>query len=284
MCGIATISIGRRARGRIPYEKLRRLTGELMLELQPRGLDASGIAVINEPGTEQSVVFKKPLRPARFTARPMFGEMLQRIGPHTNFVMLHARATTVGDTSDNFNNHPIIVPGAIGIHNGTLYNHERLFRQFSNHFPQGGDVDSEVIFRLFRHYTDRGLSPQRAIQETSRRLWGAFTGAVIDWDHPHRMVMFKNERSLCVVRIPHYDMVITVSESKFYARAMKRLRIKPKEKVEYVYDGVGFVIDLNAGGRIVDNLQDFDLPVDTKSWKQQVRPWLRYGADAVTGL
>jgi len=279
MCGIATIAIGRNSRGRIPYPKLRNLTAELMWELQPRGMDASGIAVINEPGTEESVVFKKPLRPERFVVRPTFEETLNRIGPNTNFVLLHARATTVGDTSNNFNNHPIIIPRCIGIHNGTLNNHEKLFKDFQDSFPQAGDVDSEIIFRLFKHYSDQGLCPKQAMQHTAKEIQGAFTGAVIDWNSPHRMVMFKNDRSLCVIRIPHYDMVIAISESKFYARASKRLKLSPRATYEYVYDGTGFLIDVNVDGKVTDNIIDFDLPVRSKRFGRQHSSWLSHYAD-----
>lgn len=267
MCGIATIAIGRRARGRIPYPLLRQVCKELMIELQPRGIDASGIAVINE-GTE-SRVFKKPLRPERLAARPMFEEMLQTIGPETNFVMLHARATTVGSTSFNFNNHPIIVEPIVGIHNGTLYNEDKLFSRFEKDFEREGDVDSEVIFKLYLHFVEKGLSPKQAMAQVGSLLWGAFTGALVDMRHPHQMVMFKNERSLCVFRLPYYDMIIAVSEARFYDRVAKRLGIKAKEKCEYVLDGTGMLFDLNIEGRITDEIVDYDIPVQ----KNRVRTY-----------
>jgi len=276
MCGIATIAIGRSSRERIPYHKLQALASELLWELQPRGMDASGIAVVNDPGTEGSVVFKKPLMPDRLVVRPAFTEACARIGPHTNFVLLHARATTVGNTSNNFNNHPIIIPGCIGIHNGTLYNHERLFKAFKKKFSQGGDVDSEIIFRLFKYHSDQGLSPEQAMQETSKHLWGAFTGAVIDWNNPSRMVMFKNDRSLCIIRIPYYDIVITVSEPQFYTRAAKRLKLLSKVDCEYVYDGTGFVIDVNISEKITKNIADFSLPVQSRGVSRNHNGWIRH--------
>ena len=276
MCGIATVAIGRNYRKKISYQKLRSLTAELMWELQPRGMDASGVAIVNEPGTTESLVFKKPLRPERFVVRPAFEQTLARIGPDTNFILLHARATTVGDTSNNFNNHPIIIPGCIGIHNGTLYNHEKLFKEFEDEFTQSGKVDSEIIFRLFKHYSDKGLTPEQAMQSTSRKLFGAFTGAVIDWNSPNRLVMFKNDRSLCVVKIPHYDIVITVSESKFYSRAAQRVKFNPKVTYEYVYDGTGFILDVNLEENITDNIIDFDLPVQEKRSHRNASNWFSH--------
>lgn len=276
MCGIVTISIGRRARGRIPYEKLRDLVRELTVELQPRGLDASGIAVINETGTDESWVFKKALKPERFVVRPKFQETLQKIGPNTNFIMLHARAATVGGTEDNFNNHPIIIPNYIGIHNGTIFNDDKLFEQHGKDFPRVGEVDSEIIFRLYAHFSEQGLAPKQAMQQTAEHLSGAFTGAIVGWKNAHRMVMFKNDRALCLVRIPYYDIVIAVSESKFFHRATQRLKIKSRAEHEYVRDGVGMLLDLNLPGALVDNVIGFDLPVQKTRYGQSRTPWLSH--------
>lgn len=246
-----------------------------MIELLPRGPDASGIAVINEPGTEESWVFKKALRPDRLAVRPKFEETLSKIGPHTNFVMLHARMTTVGSTEDNFNNHPIIVPNFIGIHNGTLYNDDKLFDAYKGDFERKGEVDSEVIFRLFGHFVDQGLTPTQAMQQTTGLLRGAFTGAVIDWRRPHQMVMFKFDRSLSLISLPYYDILITVSEPRFWHRAAMKLKIKAQDRIEHIFDKTGILVDLNIDGRITDAVTDFDLPVKEENrWGRRHNGWL----------
>lgn len=271
MCGIATIALGRRSRGRIPYPLLRNLCRELLIELQTRGIDAAGIAVINEGAPSR--VFKKPLRPERLVVRPKFDETLELIGPHTNFVMLHSRAATAGVTENNFNNHPIIIEPIVGIHNGTLYNNDRLFSAFSEDFEQEGSVDSEIIFKLYLHYVDQGLSPKQTMATVGNLLWGAFTGALVDMRNPSQMVMFKNDRSLCVFRFPHYDMIITVSEAKFYDSAAKRLKIKARESCEFVFDGTGMLFDLNISNHITDEIIDFDIPVENKQVRRH-NGWL----------
>ncbi len=280
MCGIATISIGRRSRGRIPYPLLRKLTRELLYELQPRGMDASGIAVINDLDSGvNSLVFKKPLRPHRFVVRPKFDEVLNQIGPQTNFIMLHARAGTAGTSSNNFNNHPIVARPIIGIHNGTLFNDDRLFKKFKTCIPREGTVDSEVIFRLYHYFTDkRGLSPKQAMAATSEELAGAYTGAMVDSRYPHRMIMFKFQRSLSLLRLIHYDIVITISEVGFYDNARKRLGLQAKDQYQFVKDGTGFIVDVNEDGRITDKIIDFDIPVE-RSWRMvgSRSPWLSAG-------
>ncbi len=275
MCGIATIAIGRRSRGRVNYPLLQKLVRELLVQLQPRGIDASGIAVINEGAPSR--VFKKPLRPERLVVRPMFAQVLESVGEHTNFIMLHSRAASVGGTHENFNNHPIVVEPIVGIHNGTLFNEDSLFREFGDKFYQEGDVDSEIIFKLYLHFIDEGLNPKQAMAQAGHLLDGAFTGALVDMRNPSQMVMFKNERSLCVFRLPYYDMVVTVSEARFYANAARKLKIKAKETCEFVEDGTGILLDVNLTSRITRELIDFDIPVTPRTSRQH-NAWLYAGA------
>lgn len=280
MCGIATISIGRKSRGRIPYPLLRKLSRELLYELEPRGIDASGIAIINDPlSNVKSIVFKKSLRSHRFIVRPKFEEALSYIGPQTNFIMLHARATSSGISNNNFNNHPIITRPIVGIHNGTLLNSNRLFKKFKNRFSREGDVDSEIIFRLYNYYIDqKDLSPKEALIATSNKLSGAYTGAMVDLRHPHKMVMFKFDRSLAILRLQHYDIVIAVSESRFYDKARERLNIRSKDIYQTVKDATGFIIDLNTDTRITSKIFDFEIPVDKSTTMMRMKsPWLSAG-------
>lgn len=243
-----------------------------MIELQPRGTDAAGVAVINE-GPAESRVFKKPLRPDRIVVRPMFDEMMELIGPQTNFVMLHARAATAGSTEENFNNHPIVTEPIIGIHNGTLYNDHHLFDQFAQNFDQEGSVDSEIIFKLYLHFVSTGLNPKRAMAQTGSMLFGAFTGGLVDMRKPSEMIMFKFERSLCVFKLPYYDTIIAVSEAQFYDRVAKRLGVRTKETCEMVYDGTGLFFDLDIEKPITDEITDFDIPTQ-KGDVRQYSAWL----------
>jgi glucosamine 6-phosphate synthetase-like amidotransferase/phosphosugar isomerase protein len=274
MCGIATIAIGRRSRGRVPYPLVRKLAKGLLIELQDRGQDAAGIAVINEGA--DSVVFKKPLKPDRFAIRPMFEQVLNAIGPKTNFVMLHARATTVGSSSDNFNNHPIVVEPVVGIHNGTLYNDSALFNRHRDSFEREGNVDSEVIFKLWLHFVEEGQSPEKALESTSDLLHGAFTGALVDMRNPHLMLMFKNERPLSIFRFPHFDVSIAVSGPQYYAAVARDLGIRSQALCSVVEDGTGITFDLNARERITKKISSFKLPVQEFDYVHH-RSWLMGG-------
>jgi glucosamine 6-phosphate synthetase-like amidotransferase/phosphosugar isomerase protein len=248
----------------VPYHLVRKLVKQLLIELQGRGEDASGIAVINEGEDTPSRVFKRPLRPERLVVRPVFDDMLKLITPQTNFVLLHSRAATIGTTSDNFNNHPIVTEPIIGVHNGTLWNDHVLFHRFEADFEQEGDVDSEVIFKLYKHFVDEGLTPKQAMAQVGSMLYGAFTGALIDMREPHRMVLFKHDRPLCLISLPHYDIIIAISEAQYYDTAVRLLKINAKEDCEYLMDGTGVLIDLNVRGRITQDIVDFDIPTKPK--------------------
>lgn len=258
MCGIATIAIGHRARGRVKYPLLRELSKALLVELQSRGMDASGIAVINAPGRGPSIIFKKPLRASRLVVRPKFQEALDRVNENTNFILLHTRATTVGKTEENVNNHPILTEHVVGIHNGTLLNEEELFTKFS--LERKGEVDSEVIFRLYEHFVQEGANPQEAMKKTSNLLDGSYTGSIVDLRHPHRMLVFKNQRPLHTIYLPYYDILISLSEARFYDRAAKELKIKASDEYRLIEDGTGFIVDVNASEPLSRSLVDFEIP------------------------
>jgi len=168
-----------------------------------------------------------------------------------------------------------VTPPIIGIHNGTLFNDDKIFNNFSDQFEREGEVDSEVIFRLYNHFTDTvGLAPKQAMQATSDQLMGAYTGALVDMRHSHRMVMFKFERSLVLFQLKHYDIVVTISEAKFYDDAVRRLGIKSRATCKYVTDGTGFLVDLNISDRITNSVIDFDMPVDRALQAARKRhPW-----------
>jgi len=274
MCGIATISIGRGRRGRIPYNKLQGLTQKILVELSDRGQDASGIAVV---GDDHCFVFKKPLRPDRLVVRPRFREILEKIGPETNFIMLHSRAASVGGNEDNFNNHPIVADPVIGIHNGTLYNTEKLRKKFSDRFSTAGNVDSEILFRMFNMYLEEGLTPKQALCKVTEQLSGAFTGAALDLRHTHRMLMFKFQRDLAVLQLSHYDILVAVSKPYHYDRARDTMGLSVKDKLSYPKEATAFSIDLNDGP-VTEQSDTFPIPVKKEEyWKDEYKQWAYFG-------
>jgi hypothetical protein len=83
----------------------------------------------------------------------------------TNTMLIHTRAATTGDPSDNDNNHPIVVsprdqaPGLVGIHNGMLWNDTQLWRTHRDLADERvGEVDSQLIFQIMSRQGREALS------------------------------------------------------------------------------------------------------------------------------
>jgi len=128
----------------------------------------------------------------------------------------HCRKKSVGESYNNVNNHPIIVDNIIGVHNGTLTNHEDIFKNLS--CKRDGDVDSEAIFRLIHHFTDSGKDPitLEILKEVTKRLSGAFGVISVNADNPTKVAILRDSRPVEFCLIKPLNMVLIGSETKFF--------------------------------------------------------------------
>ena len=76
--------------------------------------------------------------------------MLSRIPENARSAIVHTRAATQGTPERNENNHPIIIPGIAGIHNGMLVNDHTVSAKLK--LPRVAEVDSEVIFHIIQNH------------------------------------------------------------------------------------------------------------------------------------
>lgn len=135
MCGIAGISLA-------PTERCHPtlVAAAMLREIEGRGPDATGVAWV-EPETLDVYYSKMPIKARHFIPK------MSLHGART--AILHTRWATKGHISIEENNHPIAVPGVVGVHNGQLQNDDDIFKVLS---PLGaeryGQVDSEAIFAL----------------------------------------------------------------------------------------------------------------------------------------
>lgn len=144
MCGIAGFSISNNDHRKV---NSRRLSRALLLQIVSRGRDATGAAWSETTDDGLGIWYTKaPVPAGRFV--PTLEEMPQ----HTRTAILHTRWATKGHPDNNANNHPIVVPSVIGVHNGHIANDDYLFQQLG--WERTGEVDSEAIFRLIAHYED----------------------------------------------------------------------------------------------------------------------------------
>lgn len=128
MCGIAGFSLS-------PTSKVnaRKLAHELLCGIESRGGQASGVAWQSDKG---SGFFKQDVAGSRLSLKTM--------DKRSRIAVLHTRLATHGSVKVNANNHPVMSPDkSISlVHNGVIYNHDIVRKQFSAGLAE---VDTAVI-------------------------------------------------------------------------------------------------------------------------------------------
>lgn len=154
MCGIAGLSLA-------PEEKTypTRVAAAMLREIESRGPDATGVAFV-QPGT-LDVMYQKEATKARYFAPRMNLE-----GSRT--AILHTRWATKGSFKVEENNHPIVRPGIVGVHNGQIRNDDDLFRVL--HAERYGEVDSEAIFALVQAEVPQSVAERLAVLQGSAAI------------------------------------------------------------------------------------------------------------------
>jgi len=136
MCGIvgaATLGKTSKKQEEIRRESMIFLTTELLQLTQPRGSDATGISVLFGDGNYYGL--KEGIPSTEFIskfggAKTDYSGILKLCRKYEHPVKIflgHCRKISVGTATDNANNHPVKVGDIVGIHNGTLTNHDVIF-------------------------------------------------------------------------------------------------------------------------------------------------------------
>ena len=145
MCGIAGFSISDKDHRVI---RTRVLSEALLKQIQQRGRDATGAvwSEYTDNGTE--LYYAKEALPAD----DFIKRNISFIPKHTRTALLHTRYATKGSPENPDNNHPIIVPSIIGVHNGHISNDDEVFAELG--VERIAEVDSEAIFQLLANSMD----------------------------------------------------------------------------------------------------------------------------------
>jgi glucosamine 6-phosphate synthetase-like amidotransferase/phosphosugar isomerase protein len=121
------------------------LAKELLLGIETRGRDATGIAFVDK---KEITVAKEPGDATQFFKR---NENTFKFGP---IFLGHTRAATHGTACHNVNNHPVIGKQFILIHNGIVGSMAKI-----PDYPYLGEVDSEVLLsHIETHGLEKGLA------------------------------------------------------------------------------------------------------------------------------
>ena len=199
---------------------------ELLQLTEERGKDATGVATLFDSG--DYIIQKMGIKSTEFIHR--FGGSNEDYEGFTKLcvdhdrpikVMLgHCRKSSVGKPYDNVNNHPIKAGEIIGIHNGTLKNHEIIFEKLK--CKRDGVVDSEAIFRLMQEFTKDCTEPFTLdmLGEVTRRLDGTYSCLAVNANNPFQVAMFRDGRPMEMVIVKPLNMMLVASETIFLKKAL----------------------------------------------------------------
>lgn len=197
------------------------VTTQLLQMTVERGKDATGIALLWADGNYSGL--KMGIPSPEFIAR--FGEtekdfegflkLWREYPKQVKTFIGHCRKSSVGNSYDNKNNHPIQIGDLIMIHNGTLTNHEKIFDKLPS--KRIGDVDSEAIGHLLNHYTNTGEEPftTEALKEVTKRLHGTYSVLAMHGNNPFQVAQFRDGRPAEMVLVRPLKTVFIASEKKF---------------------------------------------------------------------
>jgi hypothetical protein len=164
LCGIIGIHFKNPRELGITSKNLEDLVDEMLLGIEHRGRDATGLLTVDAKGKPNLV--KADLDAWNFI------KWRDGIPKNVRTILGHTRFATQGTPQNLDNNHPVEYGTCFAIHNGHISNDSDLFRDFS--LERNAEVDSEIIPALFDKF---GLDKAHmALQE----LDGGFATAVVD--------------------------------------------------------------------------------------------------------
>jgi hypothetical protein len=204
MCGIAGIKRFGENASPITITQV----SELMLGIAKRGIDASGLAIMDSSlhHDDRIAIHKLPLPAATFLTRPETGEFLTKhLTPTVDTVLIHTRAATKGNPSEAANNHPLSVGKTAVIHNGIILNDDAIFR--ADKLPRSGQVDSDI----FRAILDRDGFASKVFDEFSR-LSGSGAIAAIHPDHPYTLLLARSGSPIQLAALPDQGLLFFASD------------------------------------------------------------------------
>jgi len=236
---------------------------ETMLKTEPRGDDATGLYQVHADGdwmlTKKGEKVTTWLEANSGKNDPaVYQDFVDTWNSHPHELKAlvgHCRKATIGSKgTDNDDNHPFAVQldernAILGIHNGTLNNHEIVFnklKELSNsHLIRQGSVDSEAIFHMMYHVTEYGTKPVDGdmLRYMGKRLDGAYACIIVNSRFPNQVVTFRDGRPVEYLMISPLNVVLVASDKKFIESAMEKYNFirrwteagkdLPELKVEY---------------------------------------------------
>jgi len=185
MCGIV---------GYIGVKPVKKILIDGLRELEYRGYDSAGIAVLQE---------------GSFSLFKAVGKLINLEEKAQNFESTgfsvgigHTRWATHGKPTE-LNAHPHLGQNSYVVHNGIIENYQELKTMLTAHGVQFlSQTDTEVIVHLFEHQLKTAVSPFEAFQQTLAQLRGAYAILLVNAD-AERTIFFAKHGSPMIIGRNH---------------------------------------------------------------------------------
>lgn len=175
----------------------------LLVSLQHRGSDATGIALMNG---NKIVVHKSPEIAWKYVTSRGFSDFIHdNLSDETRTCLLHTRAATIGLPEKNYNNHPMFNGQVAIVHNGHIGNHNELFQEYK--LKRTAETDSDIIRAIVDEW---GIS-RKALQKLDR-MRGSCASAVIDPRTPKKLLLMRSGSPLVMAKLG--SQIMWASEKK----------------------------------------------------------------------
>lgn len=230
MCGIAGFS--RKFPSSIADG--RKLGRELAYAIESRGQDATGFGWF---AGETPMYWKAPgsaYTQARLAPLPL----------HLRTLIVHTRAATLGSPKVNDNNHPVVAPGIVLVHNGMIYNDDDLIDSVGH--VRVGEVDSEALAALLS-LGARELGAEHPV-DLLTEVEGSAAIAWLDSDGPEHLHLARlSERPLAIGYTRRGDLLFA-STPVALKRCATFLKVELRS-VETIPEGTYLEV---TGGKVID--------------------------------
>lgn len=175
---------------------------QLMLSMENRGLDAAGVALVNNGKIE---ICKMDEPAWRFTSSRMYNTFLEEhLREDTKIALCHTRACTKGDPRDAVNNHPVFAGNCAVVHNGVVRNDDKIFA--TQKLERKAEVDTDVIRAIVDKY---GLTSQAV--DKLQELEGSVASIIVSNEEPEKVLLLRYSNPL-IVAMSSDDLMFMASE------------------------------------------------------------------------
>ena len=236
MCGLAGIIVQKQDRNKNQINEIKSAFKNMLIKADTRGGHATGFAIVDRFG--DYIIYKRPLDALEFFKDSEAVDMLDIAYEDVTILMGHTRYATKGKPEINKNNHPIRTGSTIGTHNGSIHNHNQLFKKYK--MKRHAQVDSEAIFRLYE-------TSKNAKDFADNRLPNVRGRVAIVWadiEFPEYVYAVKAKNPLEMVHIPSLNVLA-------YGSTKEIIKAGFKGKYEPVKINKNTMIRINtATGRI----------------------------------